>query len=319
MALEYRGRLFDACVCVEDVARVKLDPTGTARIRSRFNTALMMRWRRVRVMVRQALVAQNLLGLGNGQSHAMAASAMIGGVTKVQMFQRWIDNVLAGTVSSDTAFVRPYIQAGYDAGTEFAETEIGRKLPPSTDDRVGTLAELARVELQGICEAVSQQAVRAVASALLHDVSASKLTRQVQAIVDSVGVTRSIAMVELLVVKGFGEATLDVYSQAGVRQVGLIPESRAARRVGDARRTGPGSRVSRSRAPSSTTIGRITRVERSLSKIGRVEVETAGDDRVCPICEDIADEGPYTINRARALIPAHPRCRCIFVPVIQGD
>lgn len=318
MSLVYYGHLFDSCTCIEDVQKVKVDPTGTGPIRARFTSAINIRWRKVRVMVRQALVVQNLLGLGNAATPTVAISAMIGGVNQLSMFQRWIDTVLAGSITgSDGSFVRPYIQAGYDAGVVFAHGEVGTVVPPSTQDRVGTLSALAHVELQGICEAVSQQAVRAVAGALLTGTSASKLVRQIQAIIDSVGVVRSTAMVELLVVKAFGEATLDTYSAAGVSQVGLVAESRI-KRVGDAK-TGPGSRSSRSTTPSRSTIGRIARVEGLLSGLGRVNVETAEDDNVCPVCEDIADEGPYTINRARQLIPAHPRCRCIFVPVIEDE
>jgi len=36
---------------------------------------------------------------------------------------------------------------------------------------------------------------------------------------------------------------------------------------------------------------------------------------VCPICQDIEEGNPYSINQARSLIPAHPKCRCAFVPV----
>jgi hypothetical protein len=43
-------------------------------------------------------------------------------------------------------------------------------------------------------------------------------------------------------------------------------------------------------------------------------VLTAGDDRVCQNCQDIAEDGPYEIDEARGLIPAHPNCRCAFVP-----
>lgn len=44
------------------------------------------------------------------------------------------------------------------------------------------------------------------------------------------------------------------------------------------------------------------------------EIRTAGDNKVCPICHDLAgpDDDPhvYTIEEARGLIPAHPMCRC---------
>jgi hypothetical protein len=47
--------------------------------------------------------------------------------------------------------------------------------------------------------------------------------------------------------------------------------------------------------------------------MGRLDVLTQGDDRVCDVCDEISSSGPYTINEARSLIPAHPRCRCLFV------
>jgi hypothetical protein len=46
---------------------------------------------------------------------------------------------------------------------------------------------------------------------------------------------------------------------------------------------------------------------------GRLDVMTQGDDRVCDVCDGISANGPYTINTARSLIPAHPNCRCLFV------
>lgn len=46
---------------------------------------------------------------------------------------------------------------------------------------------------------------------------------------------------------------------------------------------------------------------------GRLDVLTAGDDRVCDVCDGISAGGPYSINEARSLIPAHLHCRCLFV------
>jgi hypothetical protein len=40
---------------------------------------------------------------------------------------------------------------------------------------------------------------------------------------------------------------------------------------------------------------------------------TAGDDRVCPVCQDNEDNGPYAPSDFPAL-PAHPRCRCCSSP-----
>jgi hypothetical protein len=45
-----------------------------------------------------------------------------------------------------------------------------------------------------------------------------------------------------------------------------------------------------------------------------VDILTAGDDLVCDICQDIADDAPYTLDEALDLIPAHANCRCAFRP-----
>jgi hypothetical protein len=49
-----------------------------------------------------------------------------------------------------------------------------------------------------------------------------------------------------------------------------------------------------------------------------VNVLTAGDDLVWVVGEDISEEGPYALDEAQGLIPAHPNCRCAFVPALTG-
>jgi hypothetical protein len=69
-------------------------------------------------------------------------------------------------------------------------------------------------------------------------------------------------------------------------------------------------------AKSSRTQQRREKAERELEARlqGGVGILTAGDDKVCDDCNDIAAQAPYTIDKARDLIPAHPNCRCAFVP-----
>lgn len=42
-----------------------------------------------------------------------------------------------------------------------------------------------------------------------------------------------------------------------------------------------------------------------------VQIVTMGDELVCQICQDLEADGPYQIEEARQLIPAHPHCRCL--------
>jgi SPP1 gp7 family putative phage head morphogenesis protein len=48
-----------------------------------------------------------------------------------------------------------------------------------------------------------------------------------------------------------------------------------------------------------------------------VEFATAGDNRVCPQCEELEGQ-TFTIADARGVIPVHPNCRCAWLPVIPS-
>jgi hypothetical protein len=71
------------------------------------------------------------------------------------------------------------------------------------------------------------------------------------------------------------------------------------------------------KAPSAREYKAIIKREAAVQALGEVDVITAGDNDVCQECEDISNEGPYDIDTAEGLIPAHPNCRCAFVPT--GD
>lgn len=47
-----------------------------------------------------------------------------------------------------------------------------------------------------------------------------------------------------------------------------------------------------------------------------VEISTAEDDKVCPVCAAAAEAGAHPIG-APPLVPLHPRCRCAELPVLE--
>ena len=81
-------------------------------------------------------------------------------------------------------------------------------------------------------------------------------------------------------------------------------ESRRSKRTGKFGKQGLSAEAQRKEELAEARFGRVE---------GRLDVLTAGDDRVCDICDGISENGPYSINEARGLIPAHPNCRCVFV------
>lgn len=53
------------------------------------------------------------------------------------------------------------------------------------------------------------------------------------------------------------------------------------------------------------------------AQVGQVDVSTAGDGRVCAVCEDAEAAGPYMLTDVPG-VPFHPRCRCMVVPVADS-
>lgn len=154
------------------------------------------------------------------------------------------------------------------------------------DDRTPLIQSLAIAELRGIADAVSQQLVRAFAYGLMMKTTPSAITANMRNIVDKVGVRRGRLLVSFITVRMFSAATLDGLRARGVTHVGIVPEGKPLVVVKDA----------------------------NEDLRGMVEVLTAGDNDVCQACQDISEGGPYTLDEAESLIPAHPECRCAFVP-----
>jgi SPP1 gp7 family putative phage head morphogenesis protein len=50
----------------------------------------------------------------------------------------------------------------------------------------------------------------------------------------------------------------------------------------------------------------------------QAEFVTAQDSKVCEECEAAAENGPYSIDEARGMIPLHPNCRCAWVPIVEN-
>lgn len=326
-----RGGTFDAGLGMADgglqhVADTKpvgsRDPTGTAGLRRAFRADFGRRWQQVVAAARAALVEQDQFGF---KVPAVIAS---GDALRVQAFQTWLDALLTRVVLDGLGgWLGPYLQAAYASAQERAGKFVDRVPMPANTD---ALQIAARIELQGVAEAVSQQAVRAFANGVIDKMSATSVMAQINRVVRKIGVTRSRSLADFSVVRAHANGTLDTFERAGVQRVALVPESHwhAPVRVRDAnvedaprRRRIRYREGSRTTQPAARTLRRIRQRQRELEQQfpSLVNVLTAGDDKVCQICQDIAADGPYTINEARGLIPAHPRCRCALIPADERD
>lgn len=326
-AMKCTCKACDARGFVDTKTTGRADPTNTSDLRRRYTRQINEMWRRFGMILRQGVVDHNMLGLG-GVSAASIALTIAAQPLQVnapisesrsRAFQFWLDHMLLAAVVDPAAGVmRTGVIVTYARGVARAKKLSRTDVEPINGaGTIGALAHLALVEMQGISEAVSQQIVRTASLAAINNMKPIAVLRSMLDVIRKVGVSRSTAMVDMMIVKTHGTATLDQFEAAQIKQVGLITELKnvSGTRVGDAGRSGPGSRSHKTEGgPSARTVRRIRAAERAVEALGNVSVQTAGDDDVCPICEDIEANSPYSIDEARSLIPAHPYCRCAFIP-----
>jgi hypothetical protein len=277
------------------------DPTGTASIRAKFRRDLDSRWLQLRRLIVSAFAPQNdILGLRTVPITHNVVSIDPGlhrlpGSDRVAAFRNWLEErqrqlILSGDVGS-------YLNAAVRLAHKRAEALTGSKNINSPHDCIEHMTSLAKSELQGIAAVVTQRATRVLASGLAKKQRPDKIAREIAAAVDAVGRVRSRALVNFAIVKAFNSASLDAFRQAGISHVGVVPEKLRAVR-------GPHGK-------------HLVRDARRGVDLSLVEVLTQGNELVCQRCEDISNDGPYSLDEAEGLIPAHPNCLCSFVPAMD--
>jgi hypothetical protein len=285
------------------------DPTQTGAIRRRFEGDIANRLRVLKKLTRTALVDKDALGFGSLTVAGIGAMQRPPG-QQVEAFQEWFwKAVVEVLIGREGAFswTGQYVRAGYDRGWTRALTLSGTLLRPD-HGRADLLVDLAYSELEGIADALYQRAVRNLSEALLRGTGrATEIYVALAGAIDKIGLVRGRALAHTIVVRAHAEATLDGLEAAGVKLVSVEPE-----------------RVPRIRPHDSLPLSLLRDAKKKKARLPRVapdevfpeevDVLTAGDDKVCPQCESIAENGPYEISEARGLIPAHPNCRCAFIP-----
>lgn len=197
------------------------DPTGTDRIRRSFAFALQIRWRKVMRMVREAVVTRDFFGIGTGDNVQVQVIGSAGG--KLLAFQTWFDGTLSQVVLNDIA-ISDFVSSAYSRGLTRAE-RLWNVAPAGSQDNLDLLIASTRAELQGIIEAVSQRAVRAFAMGLSTRDRPVSVARKITDEVLKVGDVRSKSLAHYAAVRAHTEANLDALAHAGIRRVGLLPET----------------------------------------------------------------------------------------------
>lgn len=253
----------------------------------------------IKTLLRVTIVEQDMLGLApqinSPMMHVQFFARSFGDLGddyRLKMFSDWFHNTLYSQVIGNSQWTVQHLAAAYRKGLKDAASDLNRE--PTELAPTMNMLHLASVqsELEGIMDATLQQTTRVVNSALLSKAKPRVLKRWLDTRLDKVAIARLTLLVNSKVIQVYNEAKLDYFKAAGLRKIGIDPEAILRNHhvhIGDRR----GKRL-----PFPETVG----------------VLTAGDNDVCDICEDISASGPYGIEVARDLIPAHPNCRCAFVP-----
>lgn len=299
------------------------DPTGTLAARKHLARTLNRGWHQVKQGVLRTVGDSDGFGL-SWTTIPDVVPAMSG--SNVDVFSVWLHNLQERTFENLQDALQDAVQQGYELGATQARARVGnrtqRALAGPTDGSLGVVQASAVQDLAGIVSVVTQQGSRYFSSSVLNKQQPRATARGLGMIVDHVGVARGNLLASYAVVRAHAQGTLDTLQALGVTHVGVIPEHIPGNVVHDhALHDAPVElasiklRVPRPK-PKPSKISRARKVERKLEQAlpGLVSVVTAGDDKVCPICEALAEDGPYTLDEARGLIPRHVNCRCALIP-----
>jgi SPP1 gp7 family putative phage head morphogenesis protein len=231
---------------------------------------------------------------------------------RIEAFMRWLQQqVDRGIINIrqfqqvgealEAAWTNMYIADSYKRGILRARYEMqkaGMDVPSIEDsggidivfgtpfhlDRVGILFTRVFSELKGVTEAMANNIAQILAQGIIDGDGPRLLARKMIAAID-----------------GTGAGTLGITDKLGR----FISAKRRAEMI---------ARTETIRAFHLAAIQEY----RNWGVLGiqvRAEWVTAGDDRVCSKCESMEGK-TFTLDEIEPMIPAHPLCRCLALPII---
>lgn len=292
------------------------DPTRTLTLRNRFSADMSARLRKLKAAIRRSVITNDCFGLK--ETRPITLQQEYGGQDltpipyqafrfdrdpqKVEKFMAWLaqqeqlgllelvpgDQLGVGTVAPWTNM---YIQTAYQKGVARAITEMKKAGIPVPDVPLSAaFNQPFHIDRVGLMFTRTFNELKGVTEAINQQMS----RELAQGIADGIN-PRQLArkLTDAIDLPGIGNVSPKVRAD-------LI------------------ARTETIRAHHVATIQEYKNAGVEEVKI-LAEFTTAGDSRVCQRCKDIADGGPYTLEQIEPMIPVHPRCRCIALPLDVTD
>jgi len=300
----------------------RYDPTHTTRLRNAFAREVKRRFAVLKNVIVRSIVDNDCFGLSKEQIQLHAqmpagwrAFAFTRDEQKINEFIKWLEKQIQDGILTvrdleeavrmgNTIWFNKFVVDTYKRGLLRAKLELrraGYKIPEeewrtieatlmNAPIHVGTLAFIyTRVysELKGITSQMSTQISQVLAQGLADGDGPRLLARKLVAAID-----------------GTGMGTLGITDTLGR----FIPAERRALML---------ARTELIRAHHLAMVNTYRAWGIEGVKI-MAEWLTAGDDRVCDRCGKLEGK-TFTLDEAESMIPLHPNCRCIILPVIVED
>jgi hypothetical protein len=296
---------------------LRYDPTRTLTLRNRFAADVTKRFNALKRDISISIVDRDCFGI-QPDLIALAASAYRAfdfprTQEKIAGFMAWLQeqedagilevSIRPGTLRGiEEAWTDTYIQSAYAKGITRSRAELrkqGLQIPdidavggvrslfnqPFHADRLGVLYTRTFEDLKTVTQFMNGQIRRRISDGL------------------TTGLTRGIAEGKNPRVIA-RELVKDVNNR--VDKIGIS----RARMI---------ARTEIIRAHHEANIAEYERAQDMFDVEVEIEIQaewaTAGFN-VCPICLDLEAGGPYKLNEIRSMIPAHPNCRCVALPLV---
>ena len=275
---------------------LRADPTRTGPLRRRYVAGVDGRVSALRRAVRRVVVTDDAFGLRGGLVANAENWSFESDPQKVESFRRWLqEQIDAGLLAVEGLHAAPwankFIFSAYKEGLlrAFRDTKP-KALAKSADFHSGQLTQF----LQGTFSApITTQRLE-----LLYTRNFEKLRGVTTDMASKMSATLADGLAH-------GHNPTRIASSL-VKNVDGLNRRRA-------------TLIARTEIIYAFAEGQLDAFEAlGVEKLGvLVELATAGDDRVCPICLDLEGQ-EFTIAEARGVIPVHPDCRCCWVPSTSG-
>jgi SPP1 gp7 family putative phage head morphogenesis protein len=279
------------------------DPTRTKTLRSDFSAECYRRFRPLKGALRTAIVDLDVLGLGESDAELADVSPpnpddfrFLTDAEKKAQFQAWLDEQIdrgvlsAGSATPNTRdnrnrarhWTASYVRAASKSGVRHADRELRKQ---GYDVPTGQLEDtfnkpIHQDKLQLLYTRV-YDALEGVTTAMDKELSRT--------------LTEGLS-------QGWNPRKTASKLNDRVDKIGITRARTMAR-------------TETIYAHAESTLDRFESV--GVTEVtADVEFQDAGDSRVCPICESL-DGNRYTIDEARGTVPAHPRCRCSWSPIVE--